>query len=55
MEEFKKLKGKLKQHYAFFSPLHRKTGLLPMTSFAWLSSDHLVQKAVFGETIRANR
>jgi hypothetical protein len=38
----------MKKHYAFFSPLHRKLGFLPMTEFSWLTPDRLVQRTIFG-------
>lgn len=41
----------LTRHYQFFSPLHRQTALLLMTSFTWLTPDRLVQKTVFGNSI----
>ena len=41
----------MKDHYAFFSPLHRELGLLPMTDFAWLTLDRMVQRTVFGDEV----
>lgn len=41
----------IKKQYAFFSPLHRVTGLLPMTDFTWLTTDHQVQRTLFGNQI----
>ncbi len=49
--EFQKRKQQLKRHYDFFSPLHRETALLPMTSFEWLTPDGAVQCAIFGDSI----
>ena len=49
LDEFKKLKTRLKKHYEFFSPLHREVGLSRMTSFDWLTKNHLVQKTVFDD------
>ena len=49
--EFGRHKRFLKTHYAFFSPLHREAGLLPLTEFSWLTADHLVQRTVFGRKI----
>jgi hypothetical protein len=46
--EFAKRKEKLRAHYAFFSPLHRELGLLPLTGFDWLTPDRQVQRTVFG-------
>ena len=39
------------RHYQFFSPLHREAALLPMTGFAWLTPDRMVQKTTFGNRI----
>ena len=49
MDEFRKHRATMLKHYAFFSPIHRKLGFLPMTGFAWLTPDHLVQRTVFGD------
>jgi Glycosyl hydrolases related to GH101 family, GH129 len=49
--EFKRHKRWMKAHYAFFSPLHREAGLLPLTEFSWLTTDRLVQRTVFGRKI----
>lgn len=35
----------------FFEPLHRRIGNLPLTSFQWLTSDRLVQRTRFGNTV----
>lgn len=51
LKEFEKHKRLMKAHYDFFSPLHRVTGLLPMTDFTWLTSDRLVQRTVFGDIV----
>jgi len=51
IEEFQKRKEGIKAHYAFFSPLHRELALLPLTEFAWLTPDRLVQRTVFGEDV----
>lgn len=50
--EFKKHSGHILDHYAFFSPLHRELALQPMTGFAWLSEDRLVQQTTFGDGTR---
>jgi hypothetical protein len=49
--EFQRRKAQLKRHYAFFSPLHRETALLPMTGFQWLTPDGTVQRTTFGGSI----
>ena len=49
--EFQKRKAQIKQHYEFFSPLHRETALLPMTGFERLTPDGTVQRTTFGEGI----
>ncbi len=41
----------IKAHYEFFSPLHRKAALVPMTDFSWLTADHRVQRTVFENTL----
>lgn len=51
LKEFEKHKERMKAHYAFFSPLHRELGLLPMTDFAWLTSNRMVQRTVFGNRV----
>ena len=51
IEEFSKHKAWIKQHYAFFSPLHRQIGGQAMTDFEWLSEDKLVQRTEFGDTV----
>ena len=48
LEEFNNFVPAMQAHYRVFSPLHREIGGLPMTSFDWLSPDHLVQRSVFG-------
>ena len=49
--EFEKHKAWIKQHYAFFSPLHRQIGGQPMTDFEWLSHDKQVQRIEFGNIV----
>jgi len=49
--EFFKRKTWMKAQYAFFSPLHRLIGLLPMTDFTWLTDDHSLQRTVFGDSV----
>jgi hypothetical protein len=49
LDEFEKHKSLIKAHYSFFSPLHRELGMLPMTDFAWLTPDRMVQRTVFGD------
>lgn len=51
--EFDRHRRWMQAHYAFFSPLHRQTALLPLTDFAWLTSDRLVQRTVFGGKVEA--
>lgn len=50
LDEFGKHGDAMKRHYAFFSPIHQELGVLPMTDFAWLTPDHMVQRTVFGDT-----
>jgi hypothetical protein len=47
-EEFARRKRWIQAHHKFFAPLHRETGLLPLTAFDWLTPDRLVQRTVFG-------
>jgi hypothetical protein len=49
LEEFERHKDRMATHYDFFSPLHRALALLPLTDFAWLTPDHMVQRTVFGD------
>ena len=51
IEEFSKHKAWIKQHYAFFSPLHRQIGGQAMTDFEWLSDDRQVQRTKFGDAV----
>ena len=51
LDEFEKHKSLIKAHYSFFSPLHRELGMLPMTGFAWLTPDRMVQRTVFGDKV----
>ena len=51
LAEFEKHKKRMKTHYDFFSLLHRELGLLPMTDFAWLTPDRMVQCTVFGNRV----
>jgi hypothetical protein len=47
--EFTKRKDAILHHYAAFSPLHRETAFLPLTDFAYLTPDRLVQRTTFGD------
>lgn len=49
LDAWRRDKGAITKHYAFWSPLHRKAATLPMTAFRWLSDDRLVQQTTFGE------
>lgn len=51
LDEFEKHGERIRAHYRFFSPLHRELALLPMTDFAWLTPDRLVQRTVFGDRV----
>jgi Glycosyl hydrolases related to GH101 family, GH129 len=46
--QFDSIVPAIKTHYAFFSPLHREIGGLPMTSFEWMTADRQLQRAIFG-------
>jgi hypothetical protein len=47
LDEFKTHRARIVRHDAFFSPIHREFGFAPMTDFAWLTPDRLVQRTVF--------
>lgn len=49
--EFEKHKAWIKQHYTFFSPLHKQIGGKAMTDFEWLSDDRQVQRTEFGNIV----
>ena len=51
MAEFTKHKAWIKQHYAFFSPLHREIGGQTMTGFEWLNDNRQVQHTEFGDMV----
>ncbi|MBI1928286.1 glycoside hydrolase [Candidatus Poribacteria bacterium] len=51
LKEFDVHKARIKAHSAFFSPLHRELGLLPMTDFVWLTPDRMVQRTTFGNRV----
>jgi hypothetical protein len=51
LDEFKKHRDRIVQHYEFFSPIHREVGFAAMTGFAWLTSDRLIQRTVFDDRI----
>jgi hypothetical protein len=51
LAEWRMRKAEIKTHYDFFSPLHGKTGLLPMTDFAWLRDDRLIQRTIFADEL----
>jgi hypothetical protein len=48
-KEFAQRQKGILAHYRFFSPLHRRLGLAPMTAFEWLTPDRLVQRTRFGD------
>lgn len=50
-DEFEKHKEAMKRQYECFSPLHRELGFAPMTDFAWLSADRLLQRTVFKDSV----
>jgi hypothetical protein len=43
--------NRIAEHNTFFSPLHRELGLLPLTDFAWLTTDRMVQRTVLGDKV----
>jgi len=51
LAEWERRKAPVKEHYAFFSPLHRETAVLPMSDFEWLTPDRMVQRTKFGNAV----
>lgn len=51
LREFAEHRERMVAHDEFFGPLHRETGLLPLTEFEWLDDERLVQRARFGDVI----
>ncbi len=51
LREFARHRDRMVAHSEFFSPLHRESALMPLTGFAWLTEDRLVQRTVFGDAI----
>jgi hypothetical protein len=51
LDTFATEKARVVAFQNFFSPLHRATGLLPMTDFAWLTPDRLIQRTRFGNEV----
>lgn len=49
--EWQKRKTEITAHLAFFAPLHKEAGLLPMTSFEWLINNRTVQRTRFGDSL----
>ncbi|MBX3734820.1 MAG: hypothetical protein KF791_19760 [Verrucomicrobiae bacterium] len=46
-ETWPKRRGRILKHLAFWGPLHRELGTAPLTQFALLSHDRLVQRTTF--------
>jgi hypothetical protein len=51
LQEFDRHRDRMAAHCEFFAPLHRELGLSPLTDFAWLTEDRMVQRTVFGEAV----
>ena len=49
LAEWAKRRQHIQSHFAFFSPIDRETGLLPMTGFRWVTDDRRVQETTFGD------
>ena len=49
LDEWKRQRERILKHQNFFAPIHREVGFSPMTDFAWLTPDRLVQKTAFGD------
>ncbi len=48
LEEFETYGKHMREHFRFFSPLHRRLVFEPLIAFEWLTEDRLVQRTVFG-------
>ena len=51
LRQWEKNKDLIRSQYAFFSPLHRRGAVLPMSEFEFLSSDRQIQRTQFGEEL----
>lgn len=51
LDTFAAQKERVTAFLKMFTPLHRTTGILPMTEFKWLTADRLVQRTRFGDEI----
>lgn len=51
LDEFETHRDWIVKHNAFFAPIHREVGFAPMTDFAWLTPDRLVQRTTFDNRI----
>lgn len=51
LDEFETHAESMLLHYEFFTRVHREAALLPMTAFAWMTPDRLVQRVVYGDRI----
>jgi hypothetical protein len=51
LDEFKTHRDWISKHHDFFGPIHREVGFAPMTDFAWLTPDRLVQRTVFDDRV----
>jgi len=51
LAEFARHGKRIGAHNEFFAPLHRELGLVPMTDFAWLTADRMVQRTVFSDKV----
>lgn len=51
LRQWKESQAAILKLQSFFDPLHREIGLLPLTAFAWLTPDRLVQQTHFGNTV----
>lgn len=51
LKTLKKYEKYFIDYYDFFSPLHQMTGLEALTTFDWLTEDHLVQQTQLGNRL----
>jgi hypothetical protein len=52
LAELTRRRSEMRTHYSFFSPNYRKLPLLPLSEFAFLTADRLVQETEFGGEAR---
>ena len=51
LQAFQTTQDLLVRHHRFFAEVHERAAELPLTDFAWLTSDGLVQRTHFGDRV----